>query len=73
MERCIARIHRGSGSGFRSVRAGRIAGSFPPVVRLNQQGRRSMDLLRWGLISFWAKDATIGTRCINAVSETIAG
>jgi putative SOS response-associated peptidase YedK len=43
-----------------------------PVVRLDQQGRRSLDLLRWGLIPFWAKDATIGARCINAMSETVA-
>ena len=27
-----------------------------PVVRLDRDGRRSLDLLRWGLIPYWAKD-----------------
>lgn len=42
-----------------------------PMVRLHQEGRRSLDLLRWSLIPFWAKDAAIGARCINAMSETV--
>lgn len=43
-----------------------------PVVRLDREGRRSLDLLRWGLIPYWAKDASIGSHCINAMAETIA-
>src|SRR6476646_3440331 len=43
-----------------------------PVVRLDEEGRRSLDLLRWGLIPFWAKDPAIGMRCINAMAETVA-
>ena len=43
-----------------------------PVVRLDQERRRSLDLLRWGLIPWWAKDAKIGARCINAMVETVA-
>jgi putative SOS response-associated peptidase YedK len=43
-----------------------------PVVRLDREGRRSLDLLRWGLIPWWAKDAKIGVRCINAMAETLA-
>jgi putative SOS response-associated peptidase YedK len=43
-----------------------------PVVRLDEEGRRSLDLLRWGLIPFWAKDPAIGMRCINAMAETAA-
>ena len=43
-----------------------------PVVRIDQDGRRSLDLLRWGLIPYWAKDKSIGARCINAMSETVA-
>ncbi|HEX3594892.1 MAG TPA: SOS response-associated peptidase [Polyangiaceae bacterium] len=44
-----------------------------PVVRVlvPDSGRR-LDLLRWGLVPFWAKDATIGNRLINARVETIA-
>src|ERR1044071_6562985 len=43
-----------------------------PVVRLDQDGHRSLDLLRWGLIPSWAKDEAIGARCINAMCETVA-
>ena len=43
-----------------------------PIVRLDREGRRSLDLLRWGLIPYWAKDASIGARCINAMAETVA-
>jgi putative SOS response-associated peptidase YedK len=34
-------------------------------------GRRRLDMLTWGLVPFWAKDATIGRRLINARLETI--
>ena len=40
-----------------------------PVVRLDRDGRRSLDLLRWGLIPYWAKDKSIGPRCINAMAR----
>jgi len=43
-----------------------------PVVRRAPQGRR-LDLLRWGLVPSWARDASIGARMINARSETAAG
>src|SRR3954452_24338316 len=42
------------------------------VVRLDGDGCRSIDLLRWGLISSWAKDRSIGPRLINAMAETVA-
>jgi putative SOS response-associated peptidase YedK len=29
-------------------------------------------MLRWGLVPFWAKDAAIGNRMINARAETVA-
>ncbi len=37
----------------------------------SESGEREMDLLRWGLIPFWAKDEKIGTRMINAKAETV--
>jgi putative SOS response-associated peptidase YedK len=43
-----------------------------PVVRLDRDGRRSLDLLRWGLVPWWAKDIKNGARCINAMAETVA-
>ena len=43
-----------------------------PAVRLDRDGRRSLDLLRWGLVPWWAKDIKMGVRCINAMAETVA-
>lgn len=41
-----------------------------PVVRETAEGMRECVLLRWGLIPFWAKDPSIGSRMINARSES---
>jgi putative SOS response-associated peptidase YedK len=35
-------------------------------------GRRRLDALAWGLVPFWAKDAAIGRRLINARLESLA-
>ena len=43
-----------------------------PVVRLRDDGRRALDLLRWGLVPLWAKDPSFGPKCINARRETVA-
>ncbi len=44
-----------------------------PVVRmLAPAGGRRLDLLRWGLVPYWAKEAAIGNRMINARSEGVA-
>ncbi len=43
-----------------------------PVVRLLPRGPgRRLDLLRWGLVPFWAKEASIGNRLVNARVETV--
>ena len=42
-----------------------------PVVAQDERGRR-MGLLRWGLVPSWAKDPAMGSRLINARSETVA-
>lgn len=42
------------------------------VVGLNHEGKRSLGLMRWGLIPHWAKDPSIGNRLINARAETVA-
>ncbi len=42
-----------------------------PVVRATAAGRE-LSLLRWGLIPAWAKDPSIGARCINARADTVA-
>ncbi|MBI5673469.1 MAG: SOS response-associated peptidase [Nitrospirae bacterium] len=33
---------------------------------------RQLVFLRWGLLPSWARDARIGTQCINAKAETVA-
>ncbi|MBT8486931.1 MAG: SOS response-associated peptidase, partial [Phycisphaerae bacterium] len=43
-----------------------------PVVRQTDDGERRLDQLFWGLVPWWAKDPKIGTRMINARSETAA-
>ncbi len=42
-----------------------------PIVRAVEDNR-SISLLRWGLVPFWAKDLKIGSKMINARSETVA-
>src|SRR6266853_3272588 len=44
--------------------------ALPIFVRLDRDGRRSLDLLRWGLVPWWAKDIKIGARCINAMRRS---
>jgi putative SOS response-associated peptidase YedK len=41
-----------------------------PVVA-ERHGERVLDVLRWGLVPFWAKDPKIGDRMINARAETL--
>jgi putative SOS response-associated peptidase YedK len=44
-----------------------------PVIRQKSAGfGRTFDLVRWGLIPSWAKDPSIATKTINAMSETAA-
>jgi hypothetical protein len=43
-----------------------------PVVRYDAKaGERSLDLLRWGLVPYWAKDIKVGFANINAKAEGI--
>jgi putative SOS response-associated peptidase YedK len=44
--------------------------TVPVVVELD--GQRVVNGFRWGLIPSWAKEASIGSKMINARSETIA-
>jgi putative SOS response-associated peptidase YedK len=44
-----------------------------PVVRHSPESEeRWLDMLRWGLVPFWAKDVKIGYSMINAMAETVA-
>ena len=43
-----------------------------PVVRYDARARqRSLDVMRWGLVPFWAKDIKVGFTNINAKAEGI--
>jgi putative SOS response-associated peptidase YedK len=42
------------------------------AVRAGEHGEPEGVQLRWGLLPFWAKDAGIGNRMINARAETLA-
>jgi putative SOS response-associated peptidase YedK len=43
------------------------------VVRQNpERPVRQLSIIRWGLIPFWAKDANVGYKMINARAETVA-
>lgn len=45
-------------------------GQQVPVILL-RDGSRAVDVMTWGLVPFWARDAKIGYKMINARAETI--
>src|ERR1700687_5027538 len=43
-----------------------------PIVHYDsKEGARSLEVMRWGLIPFWAKDIKIGFSTINARAEEV--
>lgn len=66
----------------------RYFGAAPPQVTLDasynvaptdqayavraKDGHRDLTAMRWGLVPFWAKDLKIGSKLINARSESVA-
>ena len=42
-----------------------------PVVRLARDGTRELAMLRWGLVPYWARDLSTGTKMINARCEGV--
>jgi putative SOS response-associated peptidase YedK len=43
-----------------------------PIVRYNaNEAHRALDLMRWGLVPYWAKNLKVGVSAINAMAETI--
>jgi putative SOS response-associated peptidase YedK len=49
-----------------------IAPSQDAPVIVQAAGKRTLELFRWGLIPWWARDPAIGNRMINARAETLA-
>lgn len=64
--------------GIEKIQAERIRANynFAPTQQIltvvRQGSERILELMRWGLVPFWAKDPSIGSRLINARSETAA-
>jgi putative SOS response-associated peptidase YedK len=45
-----------------------------PIVRYDAKvSERTLDVMRWGLVPFWAKDIKVGFSNINAKAEGIEG
>lgn len=43
-----------------------------PVLTLTAEKPRQAQYMRWGLVPFWARDVSIGSKLINARGETLA-
>lgn len=46
-------------------------GQTMPVIHADDDGKPRLEMMKWGLIPFWAKDPKIGYRLINARDDTI--
>ena len=46
-------------------------GQIMPVITKDEDGKTRLEMMKWGLIPFWAKDPNIGYKMINARAETI--
>ncbi|MEL6104979.1 MAG: SOS response-associated peptidase [Planctomycetota bacterium] len=44
--------------------------TVPCVMQRPESAKRTVEILRWGLLPFWATDLAIGARAINARSES---
>ncbi len=43
-----------------------------PVVYVDDDGQRRLDVFRWGLVPFWSQDTKGAARMINARSDSVA-
>ncbi|ASS99669.1 MULTISPECIES: SOS response-associated peptidase [Geobacillus] len=48
-----------------------IAPGQDVLAIVTEEGERVGKMMRWGLVPFWAKDARIGAKMINARAETV--
>ena len=42
-----------------------------PVLSIGRNGERELRLMRWGLVPYWAKNAAIGAKLINARADAL--
>jgi len=57
---------------WKPVASYNIAPAQDVAVVVRRDGENFLEKMRWGLIPSWAKDAKIGSRMINARSETLS-
>ncbi|MDI6782816.1 MAG: SOS response-associated peptidase [bacterium] len=76
LETIIRKYHIAQKPGFTfSPRYNIAPGQLVPIVireKLPADIANRLELMKWGLIPFWAKDPAIGNRLINARAETLA-
>lgn len=46
-------------------------GQFMPVITRGEDGKRKLDIMKWGLVPVWSKDEKIGYKLINARAESL--
>ena len=46
-------------------------GHIMPVITEDDKGAKHLELMKWGLVPFWAKDPKIGYKLINARDDSI--
>jgi putative SOS response-associated peptidase YedK len=68
----MARVFRATGPLPNHGPSWNVAPTQGALVVRNHGGARALDVLRWGLVPYWAKDIKIGARAINARSEDAA-
>ena len=49
-----------------------VAPTHSVLAVVQRAGSNRLELMRWGLIPSWAKEASIGSKMINARAETVA-
>jgi putative SOS response-associated peptidase YedK len=65
-----ARKEHGAGPDGAEHQPGEHQAAEPEAAE--REGVRELRVVRWGLVPFWAKDISIGSRLINARAETVA-
>jgi putative SOS response-associated peptidase YedK len=68
----LTRRPRGTGEQDDDGDAGRRAAGTQAAGSQPAGGARELRVVRWGLVPFWAKDRSIGSRMINARAETVS-
>lgn len=68
----LTRRPRGTGEQDDDGDAGRRAAGTQAAGSQQAGEARELRVVRWGLVPFWAKDRSIGSRMINARAETVS-